>query len=258
MAACLGYLSTLRDHTMVVAAWAGLLGVVVAGGRRWAARVALALVVAVGVPWLAGTGPAGAKLVRDNAGSVAEQRTLGAEDAATALVHPSAPPSTSSPSSPVPSTPSPSPVGTETNTPGSIQDSFGGSTRTAGSFRDNLEYLPHGLAAMMLEPYPWQPVHSGRVRLAKVDDLLWYPMLALVVLGLASVIRCRRVLAYPVFAAAGSATMWALVEGNFGTAFRHRGEFVWAVAVLAGAGVATLARIRERTAGDARPSPSSD
>ena len=254
MAASLGYLSTLRDHTMVVAAWASLLAVAVAGGRRWAARLALAIVVAVGVPWLAGTGPAGATLVRDNAGGVAEQRTLGAEDAATALVHPSAAPSNSpSPSSP---TPTPSPTRTGSNTPGSIQDSFGGATRTAGTFRENLEYLPHGLAAMVLEPYPWQPVNNGRVRLAKVDDLLWYPMLALAVLGLASVIRYRRVLAYPLFAAAGSATMWALVEGNFGTAFRHRGEFVWAVAVLAGAGVTTLSRFRERAAGDAPQSRS--
>jgi len=46
----------------------------------------------------------------------------------------------------------------------------------------------------------------------------------------------------------GLATMWALVEGNFGTAYRHRGEFVWATIVFAGIGTDRLvAQRRDRT-----------
>jgi hypothetical protein len=74
--------------------------------------------------------------------------------------------------------------------------------------------------------------------------LLWYPLLLLAALGLVGVRRHARVLAFPLVLGGGIATMWALVEGNFGTAYRHRGEFVWAVVVLAAAGVTVLRRPR--------------
>ena len=40
-------------------------------------------------------------------------------------------------------------------------------------------------------------------------------------------------------------TMWSLVDGNFGTAFRHRGEVVWAVVVLAAVGAERLLKRRK-------------
>ena len=39
-------------------------------------------------------------------------------------------------------------------------------------------------------------------------------------------------LAFPVLAGAATLAMYGLTEGNLGTAYRHRGEFVWVVALL--------------------------
>ena len=44
--------------------------------------------------------------------------------------------------------------------------------------------------------------------------------------------------------------MWALVEGNFGTAYRHRGEFVWVAILFAGLGIDRIL-MRWRGEGDA-------
>ena len=44
-------------------------------------------------------------------------------------------------------------------------------------------------------------------------------------------------LVYTIFVIGGLAVMWGLVEGNFGTAYRHRGELVWGIAVLDGIGI---------------------
>lgn len=102
----------------------------------------------------------------------------------------------------------------------------------------NLAYLPRGLSVMLLQPYPWSSSGNSRLQLARAETVLWYPLLLLAALGLLGLRRWSRVLAFPVVVGGGVATMWALVEGNFGTAYRHRGEFVWAMAVLAAAGFA--------------------
>jgi hypothetical protein len=38
----------------------------------------------------------------------------------------------------------------------------------------------------------------------------------------------------------GTIAMWALIDRNFGTAYRHRGEFLWAVVVLGALGYRKL------------------
>jgi len=78
-----------------------------------------------------------------------------------------------------------------------------------------------------------------------VEHLIWYPLLLLAVFGLPEVRRGGADLAYVALVAFGLATMWALVEGNFGTAFRHRGEVVWAVVVLAAVGAERLLKRRK-------------
>ncbi len=103
---------------------------------------------------------------------------------------------------------------------------------------------------MLLRPYPWTGTDNARLQLARAETLLWYPMLALAVLGLVRLRDRARVLAFPLVVGGGTAVMWALVEGNFGTAYRHRGEFVWAVAVLAAAGLTVLAARRGRRSPD--------
>jgi hypothetical protein len=66
-------------------------------------------------------------------------------------------------------------------------------------------------------------------------------MLALGLVGAVRSWRRREVLAFPLLTSAALVCMWALVDGNVGTAFRHRGEVVWAVLLLAVHGWTTLA-----------------
>jgi hypothetical protein len=56
-----------------------------------------------------------------------------------------------------------------------------------------------------------------------------------------------RVTLFPLVAGSGVLALYALAEGNIGTAFRHRGEFVWVVALLAAMGAFRIAeRYRKR------------
>ena len=111
--------------------------------------------------------------------------------------------------------------------------------------RVDLAHLPRGLSVMVLRPYLWEASSSIRFVFAKIDTLLWYPLLALAlaVAGSRSVGRSPRVVLFPLLTGSGIAVMYALSEGNLGTAFRHRGEFVWAVVVLAAFGAQ---RLRDR------------
>ena len=93
---------------------------------------------------------------------------------------------------------------------------------------------------MFLYPYPWRSSGGGRTQLARAETVVWYPILLLACVGLIGFRRNARVLSFPFIVGAATASLWALVEGNFGTAYRHRGEFVWAVVVFAAAGLATL------------------
>lgn len=110
----------------------------------------------------------------------------------------------------------------------------------ANSVARDLRHLPKGLVVMLLAPLPWQVDGNANVRFAALETLVWYPLLALAVVGLLAVRRHRRVLAFPLLTAGAIALMYGLAEGNFGTAYRHRGELVWAVVVLAAHGAHVL------------------
>lgn len=104
----------------------------------------------------------------------------------------------------------------------------------------NLRYLPRGLSVMLLWPYPWSSGSNARIALARVDMIFWYPALALALVGVCFAWRRRGALLFPLLVGGGSALVSALSQGNFGTAYRHRGEFVWVVAVLAVVGASSL------------------
>ena len=86
------------------------------------------------------------------------------------------------------------------------------------------------------------------MRLARIEALVWYPLVALALFGLAGAWRMRRALAFPVLCGGGVLAMYGLTEGNLGTAFRHRGELVWVTLLLATVGIARLAALRQPSA----------
>lgn len=101
----------------------------------------------------------------------------------------------------------------------------------------NLKHLPRGLSVMLLEPFPVPFEGSLSLKLARLESLLWYPFLVLAAIGLWNVRPYLRQVVFPLLAGGGIILMYALSEGNVGTAHRHRGEFVWVVILLAAAGL---------------------
>ncbi len=114
----------------------------------------------------------------------------------------------------------------------------------AGQLAPDLVHLPKGIFVMLLEPVPWETGGSQSLQLARTDALLWYPLLILALPGLWVARRYLRVMAFPILVGGGMLFTYALTEGNIGTAFRHRGEFVWVVALLATLGAVHLLRWR--------------
>ncbi|MDP9067838.1 MAG: hypothetical protein M3N53_05765 [Actinomycetota bacterium] len=110
-------------------------------------------------------------------------------------------------------------------------------TADAEQLAPDLIHLPKGILVMLFEPVPWETSGSQTMRLARTDAVLWYPLLALALPGLWAARRYLRVLAFPILVGGGMLLTYALTEGNIGTAFRHRGEFVWVVALLATLGL---------------------
>jgi hypothetical protein len=124
------------------------------------------------------------------------------------------------------------------------------------SLADDLGYLPTGIRVMLLDPLPTHLGQGSRTTLAFSEHLIWYPTLLLAVWGLRGLRSRSPDLIYVFITFLGLITMWALVEGNFGTAYRHRAEFVWAAIVFAAVGAEDLLRQR-RNETQVSPSPPS-
>lgn len=212
-AAALFLLGHLRLHTQIVAGWALILTALFLStkGRlqRTGGALLIVLIVLV-VPWLSGAGPAGVTFVSSYADQIPAIRSA--------------------------ATTGGSAIGGAATTGGSA---IGGGARGGA----HLSYLPSGLKALLIEPVPWSSGGTAGLRLARAETLLWYPILALGVVGLRSAWSRRDTLFYPLAVGGGSLVMWGLVEGNVGTAYRHRGEFVWAVCLLASGGLLGIARL---------------
>jgi hypothetical protein len=116
-----------------------------------------------------------------------------------------------------------------------------------------LRFLPVGLAYFLLAPAPWQ-VWNTRQLLTLPEMLAWYALLPFVALGAAAALRQRFAAALPLASFALLATLsYALVEGNLGTAYRHRAQVLVPLLVFGAVG---WARRREaRGAPDALAAP---
>ncbi len=198
----------LRDQTFVVAVWAFAIALVLGGGKQLRERAAIGVAVLVLVPALLGYGVAAASWLDDSIHGVSIRREGNTIGAASAVA----------------------------------------CAKTANDVGGLVRHLPCGLPTALLRPYPWDQGGSLGLNLARLEALAWYPLLALALYGLTRAWPLRRALAFPVLASAGSVLVYSSVEGNLGTAFRHRAEATWGVALLATLAAQTIAD-RRRHAG---------
>jgi hypothetical protein len=225
-ALALAGLAFLREHTMVVAAWAGVIALASGAARGRGVRTLGALTIAGLIPAVAGYGLFGMTLVLER-GSLQERRIANAADAETAFIE----------ETPNPKGGKDGTRGTERERP-SLSDDTGESALEA-----DIRHLPRGLVYVLLAPFPWESGANSAVNLARLETVIWYPMIVLALLGVVVAARDRTLVArmmFPLLAGAGSLGVYALTEGNLGTAYRHRGEFVWAVALFATAAIVDM------------------
>jgi 4-amino-4-deoxy-L-arabinose transferase-like glycosyltransferase len=214
-------LGHLRQTTTVAVCGALVIAALLSERRARVRRVAGALVIAVLVPSYLGIGPVGIDLVHP-LGEVRGALACGAESKVT----------TCEPDSDFAS------------------DSDGGASISDATTTADLEHLPRGLSVMLLEPFPWASADSFQAQLAKLSLLYWLPLIVLAGFGVSAAYQRRRELSFLVLTAGALLLVYALGEGNLGTAFRHRSELVPALAAVAALGIPrAMARWRDRRPG---------
>ena len=108
-----------------------------------------------------------------------------------------------------------------------------------------LQYLPLGLAFFLLSPFPWQ-VGSLLSLMTLPEQLVWYALVPFVATGFRYVLRLRfEVFSPVVIFLVLTTTVYALVQGNAGTAYRHRAQVLVFFLILAAVGL-TLRKLRRR------------
>jgi len=115
------------------------------------------------------------------------------------------------------------------NTPGYVYTILDGSfyVRKASiqevTFRQGVQYVIGSLVTYVLEPLPWK-IQSRTALTYLPEQMVWYLMVALVPIGIASGLR-RDVLLTALLAtyAGTAAVLVAITSGNVGTLVRHRG-----------------------------------
>jgi len=114
-----------------------------------------------------------------------------------------------------------------------------------GRFVDNrlttsFRRIPGGLYDTMIRPLPWGGGRGVALSLAGLESLLWISLYGLAAYGLWVHGKGHRVLVYPTLLLFSLSISGAVTHGNLGTAFRHRGQICFVLAVLAMAGVQAI------------------
>ena len=125
---------------------------------------------------------------------------------------------------------------------------------SATSFQDKglsdpvnaLLFLPKGIAFFLLSPFPWE-VNNLRQAFALPELFVWYPILLIAATQALRETRRPHELATLLLPFIGIVSIYGLIEGNAGTANRHRGQIVLIVMVLASPIVARLLSRSERS-----------
>ena len=112
-----------------------------------------------------------------------------------------------------------------------------------------LDSLPRGLVAVSLLPFPWSYGTSMTLNAAAAESLLWVVLYVLAFIGAWHGRRAPTTY-FPVFLVGAVMVSSAVTQGNLGTAFRHRGQVLSVLAVLAAIGIQYL--WDRRSLGEAR------
>jgi hypothetical protein len=232
-------LAFLRSWAFLPAAWAAALAVWLFRPPRPVLTRSLCALLCLLVPLASGLGLAGNTYVRDHGQQLGYERSVLAVGAKSAFVHPKlvaakgsgstkvVPTSTSTPTS----TPTPTTVAVTVPSAVANEDIV-----VPSGFGNDLRALPTGFVAFALRPFPWQHGDGLSYDFAAVEELLYYPLYLLALVGVVAYRRRRDLIAFPLVVAVFITGIASEAEGNLGSAFRHRDQLFWAVAFFAALG----------------------
>ena len=105
----------------------------------------------------------------------------------------------------------------------------------------SVKRVPGGLLDTLIRPLPWEASRNLGVLFAGLESILWVAMYALAVCGVWMSSERYRLIAFPALLVFTIGLSGAVTHGNLGTAFRHRGQILFALVVLAMGGVQAIA-----------------
>lgn len=208
------FIQRIRVHTLMVVCIALVLTAVFSSEPRKILRTSFAVLMLALMPWLVNGDLGGVGYFETLTSGMDDQRLAGAAGANTAVVE-------------VPNS----------NAPDASDASDASDSGTGNRLLDEVKYLPSGMKVMLLDPTVTQLNNSKSLYLPFAEHIIWYPALLLAIYGAVKIRKWSDDLIFMGFLFLGLSTMWALTEGNFGTAYRHRTEFVWIIFVFAAIGV---------------------
>lgn len=135
-----------------------------------------------------------------------------------------------------------------------------GSGHNVSTMGGAAQFLPIGLAYFLLAPFPWQ-MGSVLQSVTMPEVLVWYALIPFTIRGIYLGLRKDPRSFMVVFAVLVTVTVaYALVQGNVGTAFRHRAQVLPLFFIFSSIGIRDwygvrvesnrLARIRRSAASD--------
>ena len=107
--------------------------------------------------------------------------------------------------------------------------------------RTSLSRIPRGLFNTMVRPLPWETGLSNPDRFgAGLESSLWLVLYGLSGYGIWKHREHFAQVLFPVLLIGAIAVSGAVTQGNLGTAFRHRGQILFALAILSAGGLQAI------------------
>ncbi len=127
-----------------------------------------------------------------------------------------------------------------------ISDGLGGAILVDNGLRTSLRHSPRGLFDTMLRPFLWESAWSNRDKFgAGLESSLWIMLYGFSIYGAWKQREHIAPMVFPVLLVGAIALSGAVTHGNLGTSFRHRGQMLFALAVLSAGGLQAIADRRE-------------
>ena len=133
-----------------------------------------------------------------------------------------------------------------------VVDTDGRSVVVHNELSSSFRVFPKGLLAVTLRPAPWEAARTRKFQFAGSENVIW--LLLFVFAGVGAWVRRGdvHVVALPASLIISLTLAAAVTQGNLGTAFRHREQVLFALSILAVAGLQAAIDHRHRGDGQAR------